>query len=158
MTHDLLRREGVTPNANAPAMSRMPKSRGRARHLPPYTMAATPMATTPHGGKNGEKRLHGLFQSSNPPLPGDVGNQAASHPRQDAEGDVTVARPSGAFLRNVVVQVGADLVDPTLGDRSRELPRVEPHPPRSSAPHSTARCVQVSVAASETLAGIRARR
>jgi hypothetical protein len=40
-----------------------------------------------------------------------------------------VARPSGAFVRNVVVQVGADVVDPTLGDRSGELPRVEPHPP-----------------------------
>jgi hypothetical protein len=28
------------------------------------------------------------------------------------------------------VQVCAELVDPTLGDRSGQLPRVEPHPPR----------------------------
>ena len=36
--------------------------------------------------------------------------------------------PTGPFMRDVVVEVGVDLVDPALGDRSGQLPRVEPHP------------------------------
>src|SRR5687767_9549519 len=39
-------------------------------------------------------------------------------------------------MRDVVVQVGVDLVDPTLGDRSGQLPRVEPHPPCHQLGHA----------------------
>ena len=51
--------------------------------------------------------------------PRGVGGQAADHPGRDAERDAPVAGAVGAFMRDVVVEVGVDLVDPTSGDRQR---------------------------------------
>ena len=41
------------------------------------------------------------------------------------------------FVSDMVVQVGGDLVDPALGDRAREVARVEPHPPRHELGHAS---------------------
>jgi hypothetical protein len=42
------------------------------------------------------------------PAPGSVGDEAANHPRQDAEGDAAIARPVSAGVRDVVMQVGVE--------------------------------------------------
>jgi hypothetical protein len=44
-------------------------------------------------------------------------------------GDAAVAGSVGSFVCDVVVEVGVDLVDPTLGDRGGQIPRVEPTGP-----------------------------
>src|SRR5687768_344600 len=63
----------------------------------------------------------------------------------------------GPFVRDVVVQVSVDLVDPALGDRSGQLPRVEPHPPCHQLGHAL-RCHAGSEATrGERPMGLRAR-
>lgn len=68
--------------------------------------------------------------------PGDVGTHAADHPGEDAEGDAPIARALGPFMRDVVVQIGIGLLDPTLGDRVGQVSCVEPHPPGDQGSHA----------------------
>jgi hypothetical protein len=52
---------------------------------------------------------------------------ASEHSGRDAEGDAPIFGPLSAFMCDVVVQVGIDLVDSTFGDRWGKVPRVAQH-------------------------------
>jgi hypothetical protein len=52
------------------------------------------------------------------PTPRIVGDKATDHPRGDLARDLPIADPARAFVLDVVVKIGIDLVDAPLGNRS----------------------------------------
>jgi hypothetical protein len=97
--------------------------------------SATPTATRTADRKERLVRLHRFLEGRRMGgylglalTPRSVGGEATDHPGRYAERDPPIADPVGPFVRDVVVEIGVDLVAAALSDRSG------PDPARRTAP------------------------